>query len=77
MDDCCDARNDGGKANKTNDDFRSRKKLFRSNENCNHYHRERIHDSKNKLNCYQRAAADTTRRTLFAAKPKTCFMLGA
>ncbi len=77
MDSRCDARKDGNKANEAGRDFRSWKKLFRSNENRDDYHYERIHDSKSELNCHRRGTAHTTRRTLFAAKPKTCFMLGA
>jgi hypothetical protein len=72
-----DARKDGGNANETGRDFRSRKKPFRSNDNRDDNHHERIHDSRSKLNRHRRGAADTTRRTLFAAKPKTGFVLGA
>jgi len=51
--------------------------LFRSNDNRDDYHHKRIHDSESELKRHGRGAADTTRRALFAAKPKTCFMLGA
>ncbi len=75
MNDRYNTYNDGGNADQTSSDFRSRKKLFRGNDNRNRYHYERIHDAKNELNCHQRRAAGATSYTLFAAKQKTCFIL--
>jgi len=73
---CCDARNDGGNANETGRDLRSRKKPFRNNDNRDDNHHERIHDSQRELNYHRRGAADTTRRTFFAAKAKICSCWG-
>ena len=75
MDDRYDTCKYSGNANETDRDLRSWKKLFRSDENCDDDHHERIHDSESELNCHCRCATGTTLRTLFAANPKTFFML--
>jgi hypothetical protein len=49
--------------------FRPRKKLFRNNDNRDDNHHERIHAPQSELNYHRRGAADTTRHTLFAARP--------
>src|SRR4051812_84317 len=74
---CGDARKNGNNASEPGSNVGSRKKLFCGNDNCNGYHHNWIHNSENELNCHWCSAAQTTRCTLFATKPKTCFILGA
>src|SRR6266699_4138714 len=64
-----EAQNNGCNAHNSRNDCRSRKKLFSSNDNRDHYHHERIHDSQSELNRHRRGATGTTRRALFVAKP--------
>jgi hypothetical protein len=71
------AGDDCRKAHEPRDDFRSRKKFFRSNDKRDDNHHEGIHHSQNELDRHWRSAAETTGRTLFTAKPKTGFALGA
>ena len=72
-----DARNDGREANDPRDDLMSSEKLFCSDDHRDDNHYEWIHNSQSELDRHWAGAAETTGNSLFAAKPKTGFVIQA